>query len=403
MQQFLFLFQHSTSHASGNWAWLGIATGEGNAEQLQEMLAKQADNTQVVLLIPSEEVILTSADIPAKQASQIQAAAPFVIEEQLACDPSKLQVSSKRFQNTDKLVQIAAVSRTYLQQCLQRLAALEIIPEQAYADSMSLPVPATDEILIHPQSSERLLLRWGKNQGTAIATELLETWLPMLLSENPGITKIQLDSSTATVQSLESRLNKATALEVINAQLSINSAEGYAQAVNLLSGDFRPARGSLNASDWRWPLRLLAASLVLVVASALVSYSNDKRQLQQLDSNIETIFRATFPKVQRIEDPLIQARQQISMLAAGNSDRSSLIALLQEFTPAVKQYPNVILKALDYRNGKLEIRLQAGNIEMLENLRDAIKQQGISASLSSASLAKEGVDARLLLSVAGQP
>ncbi len=401
MPQSLFLFYPPNASGPNNWKWSGVAVGNGNDQQLQAVVEKLDENTEVILFLPNEEVLLTSAEIPARQAAQIQKAAPFIIEEMLACDPAGLQVCTSRDQGSDKqagMVHIAAVNKVYLQQCLQQLETLGVNPDRVFAESMSLPVPAADELLIYPQQDGRLLFRWAKNHGVSIDGNLLESWLPMLLSEQPKLGRILLDSSTLTDESLETKLKQISELEIISAPLILNSTNNYQHAVNLLSGDFRSVRNRISVTGWRWPLRLLAVALLLMVINAFIQYNNNQNRLQQLDSNIETTFRDTFPEIKRIEDPLIQARQQLGILATGSSDQASLIALLHEFTAAVKKYPGVKLQSFDYRSGKLEIRLQAANIEVLENLRAAIKQQGVEASLSSANLGQQGVDARLVLS-----
>jgi len=401
MPDTLQIFYPASRQQPRNWSWAGIVTGCGDDQQLQAVVEQLDDNTTIILLLPGEEVLLSSANIPAKQNLQIKKAAPFAIEELLASDPARLQVSSSRDHGADKqpgLVHIAAVNKDYLQQCLQQLENLRINPDMVFADSMSLPLPDPGQLLVQAHLDGRVMLRWGKNQGRTIATGLLASWLPMLLAENPELNNISLDSDAEKDQSLVQHLTEVSGLELNTGQFTTATAQDYKQAVNILSGDFRPARYTINTTSWRWPIRLLAAALVLLLVNAFILQKNDRQRLQQLDENIEGLFRATFPSVQRIEDPLIQARQQLATRAGGSSGHNSLTTLLHEFSAALKQYPELKLQALDYRAGKLEIQLQAKNIEVLENLREAIRQQGANAKLSSANLGQQGVDARLLIS-----
>jgi len=70
---------------------------------------------------------------------------------------------------------------------------------------------------------------------------------------------------------------------------------------------------------------------------------------------------------------------------------------MNELAGALKPQSAVQINSLDYRNNKLEVKLHAANIGELEALAERIREKGGVAILSSASLGKLGVDARLLL------
>jgi len=120
------LYIYATASAAGtsdpakSWCWFTdeVALQYGTTGQLQQAAASLTESDRIVLVLPSEDVLLTSVDIPAKQAAQIRQAAPFAIEEQLACDPAKLHIVAQRNTATGK-VDIAGVERQFLQTCLE--------------------------------------------------------------------------------------------------------------------------------------------------------------------------------------------------------------------------------------------------------------------------------------------
>ncbi|MCF6225690.1 MAG: type II secretion system protein GspL [Xanthomonadales bacterium] len=381
------------------WCWLTneAALQYGSAEQLQQAATKLAESDRVVLVLPSEDVLLTSLNIPAKQAAQIRQAAPFAIEEQLACDPAKLHIVAQRNTATGK-VDIAGIERQFLQTCLEQLESLGIQPQQAIADIFILPAPTPGTLILSKQpDTERILLRWGINQGTAMPTALLADWLTLFLQEQdqPAITKLLIASGDHQATLLKSELGDISALEV--EQLIVDKNPNTSASINLLSGEFRSNAKRSGQPNWYRSLVLLAAALSLFVMTAFVDTYRDNKQLKNLNTAIEKTFREAFPKVQRIEDPMIQARQQLALLGGRKTLSSGFLMRMSELAGALKPQSAVQINSLDYRNNKLEVKLHAANIGELEALAERIREKGGGAILSSASLGKLGVDARLLL------
>ncbi|VAX06774.1 hypothetical protein MNBD_GAMMA26-1245 [hydrothermal vent metagenome] len=381
------------------WCWFTneAALQYGSAEQLQQAATRLTESDRIVLVLPSEDVLLTSVDIPAKQATQIRQAAPFAIEEQLACDPAKLHIVAQRNTVTGK-VDIAGVERLFLQTCLEQLESLGIQPQQAIADIFILPAPAPGTLILSKQpDTERVLLRWDTHQGTAMPTALLADWLPLFLREQDesAITKLLIARDDQQATLLEPELGDVSALEV--EQLILDKNPDTSAGINLLSGEFRTNAQRSAQPGWYRSLVLLAVALSLFIITAFVDISRDNKQLKNLNTAIEKTFREAFPKVQRIEDPMIQARQQLALLGGGKTLSSGFLTRMNELAGALKPQSAVQINSLDYRNNKLEVKLHAANIGELEALAMRIREKGGVAILSSASLGKLGVDARLLL------
>lgn len=404
------LYIHAPASGAGktdlatHWYWSadGIALKHGTAEDLQQAIAGLTETDRIVLLLPTEDVLLTSVDIPAKQATQIRQAAPFAIEEQLACDPAKLHIVTQRNPTTGR-VDIAGIERKFLSNCLDQLKSLGIHPQQAYADIFSLPAATPGTVIISKQfNAERVLLRWGTHQGTAMPSAMLADWLPLFL-QNQGdvaITKLLIATGKQQATLLETELGNISTLVVESFILKDQPDSG--NGLNLLSGEFRSDTQQSGKPDWYRSLVLGAIALSLFIITALVDIHRDNTQLEKLNSAIENTFREAFPKVQRIEDPMIQARQQLALLGGGKTLSSGFLARMNELAGALKPQTAVQINSLDFRNNKLEVKLHAANIGELEALAERIRDKGGVATLSSASLGKLGVDARLLLEGSNQ-
>jgi len=395
MKSVLYIYAANGIDPASQWLWFidGAAVQCGTAEDLQQAASELTETDRIVLLLPSEDVLLTSVDIPARQAAQIRQAAPFAIEEQLACDPAKLQIVTQRNSATGK-VDIAGIERHFLRDCLDQLKSLGINPHQAYADIFTLPAATPSTLIISQQpNAARVLLRWNTNQGTAIPTAMLPEWLPLFLQEQDGaeITKLLI----AADGQLTAEIKDISGLEVES--FVTNDQPETRTGINLLTGDFHTDAQRTGKPGWYRSLALLAAALSLFIITAVVDIYRDNTQLDNLNSAIENTFREAFPKVQRIEDPMIQARQQLALLGGGKTLSDGFLARMNELAAALKPQTAVKINAIDYRNNKLEVKLHAANIGELEALAERIRDQGAKAVLSSASLGKLGVDARLLL------
>ncbi len=398
-----------------SWRWSGdssIGSGQGDGSQLQQVASTLADTTRIVLLLPTENLLLTSVDIPAKQAAQIRQAAPFAIEELVACDPAKLHVCSQRNADTGK-VEVTAIERNYLSACLNELKILGIIPHQAYADIYTLPKPAAGELIISTcENSNRVLTRWGSHQGTAMQTTVFTDWLPLVINEqvDPAITRIQIIG--AEEQPFADALANIAEIDVeyhitpniadpATEPLALQAIPGMTGGFNLLSGDFRSTALVNGHQNWYKPLFLAATALALVIITAIMALQSDSSRVIELENSITSSFRSTFPAVQRIEDPMIQARQQLALLGDTSSGNSRFLIRLKEFVNAMQQQPGKIrIDSLEFREGILEIKLHAASIGELELLATTITQQETEASMSSASLSKDGVDALLVIKAA---
>ena len=399
-----FAVANSEPNSETSWCWSPAVDADstwGTASQLKQAVAGLAESTSIILLLPSENIFLNSIDLPAKQASQIRQAAPYAIEEQLACDPNKLHIVTRGNNQTGK-VDIVGVDREFLNSCIEELKTITITPQQAYADVFKLSVAKPGTLLLSRQSTDdRILLRWRTHQGAAMPASLLTDWLRLFLQEQtePAITQLLIDSGEQSQALTESVLGDIPGIQIEHCDLS--SRTDPADGINLLTGDFRPASTAAGKQNWYQPLFMAAAAVALFIITAYLGLYRDTAQLEKLAAAIENTFREAFPSVQRIEDPMIQARQQLILLGHAGNASGNFLVRLNEFASALKQQTTVQVNSLDYRDNKLEIKIHAANIGDLEALAERIRQQGGEATLSSASLGENGVDARLLLTGPG--
>ncbi|MEM7279720.1 MAG: type II secretion system protein GspL, partial [Pseudomonadota bacterium] len=126
--------------------------------------ADAAGGRQISVLLPASEILLTSADIPAKGARLLQAL-PFALEEQLADDVDKLHFAAGTRRSSGR-TPVAVIRRDQLQDFLDKLDEAGIKPSGIYAETQGLArIPGTISLLI---DGDNLLLNDGADVELAM-------------------------------------------------------------------------------------------------------------------------------------------------------------------------------------------------------------------------------------------
>ena len=337
--------------ASG-WEWIDPAASEAEVHSGLPVHQPGEQAIACTLLIPAEQVFLGSAHIATRNKRQLALAAPFAVEEQLAEDPELLHFAVHR-ESGDELVQIAAISREYLRKTLDELQASGLNVHRVVPDA--LLIPWNDGELSVLLDLDRALVRSGNWKATVIEAGLLESWLPLLLADlESGANIISLINARQLPAEINLPLPCSTH-EFEGSTLHL-LAEGLAATdVNLLQAEFAPGQKQNGAGQWKWPA---VAAGVAAILALLVNYTELQKlesSSAQLEQAIELRFREAFPQVQRIQDPLIQAGQELRRLRGGvDSARSDFFRLVSGVAASISAQPDLKLTSLRYRNQQMQ-------------------------------------------------
>ena len=109
--------------------------------------AAAAVGYRVLALLPSSDMLITTADVPAKGARLLQAL-PFALEEQLAEDVDKLHFAAGA-RRSNGLTPVVVTDRQRFEDYLARLRGVGLEPEGVYAEVQGLArIPGTISMLI---------------------------------------------------------------------------------------------------------------------------------------------------------------------------------------------------------------------------------------------------------------
>ncbi|MEN8763787.1 MAG: type II secretion system protein GspL [Thiogranum sp.] len=353
---------------------------------------------RVVVLVPGTEVSLAEARVPGRNRQRLLRAIPYVLEEQLATDVEELHFALGPVGEDDQYP-VAVVERSIMDAWAALLREQGIQAEQLIPDTLSLPSGDGWSLMV---DGETVLVRSGDYTGFAADTNNLAVLFALLQAKQqaPDTARVfgstVLDLETVDVEFIDEKIQP---LELL--------ARGWAQGpgLNLLQGAYsrREEWGRL-LRPWASSAALLLAGVILVGVTAGLNYFHLSGQREQLSAEIEDVYRKAFPQAKRIVNPRVQMEQKLAQLrrqaGGGNTD---FLAMFAETADVVRSTKGIDVRGASYRNGRLDLDLQADNLQILDGLKQSLVSSGLmSAEIQSASTgADRKVKSRMRVQVKG--
>ncbi len=356
---------------------------------------------RVLLIIPNEDVVLTSVTIPSKNKKQLLQAIPFALEDNLAEDIEELHFAI--FQEKPQgETHVAVINRDRLDDYLSLLkdngltahfVLPQVLVQTIKKDAWSL-LESHDNSVSDSDNQATVSVRLNKYAGFFSDKSLLELFIQQLEEDKPELllSNIAADELPKELQDI--------ALEALDpAQVFYESANS-AIDLNLLSGFVSNKKEShINWKAWR--PAFVIASMLLATWIGILGWQNTKLQKQrkQLDQSINNLFTATFPK-SRIVDPAQQMASKLNQLKknAGGTV-SSPLPLIADISPLLKEYKDLSLNEIRFKENKLELVVQSPNLSRLETFKkDVLKKSNLQLEISSSTTTADKVEAILLVS-----
>ena len=360
-------------------------------------------NRPPLVLIPSTEVILTQANIPSKQWKRIVQAVPYALEDQLAEDVENLHFALGKRESPQNYIAVAVIAHKQMEAHLQQLSAVGITPTVLIPDVLAVPKPADGWGLLY--FDDMVLVRTGLQAGFAIEPDCLGIALHKALIEHEEVPPQQIIVFSGTqpataltdLHALGIPVTEKTHEQGVLAWLAQGLTEN--KPLNLLQSDYRPQ--DKVATLWR-PWRLTAALLVLwgglLMAKQWGEYQQLSQQRQALNTQIEKIYRDTFPQARKIVNPRVQMEQKLTALRAQQNrttQEDNFLSVLNQISTPLTRTPGFHLKRIDFRQGRFDVQITVANLQALEYLKQRLSRLGLTVEIQSASSRHGQVESRL--------
>ena len=156
----------------------GVFERSESFTQLREL--NDITDHKLIVLLPGTSVHMLTATLPSMSATELQQAAPNIVEEQLSEDINGLYFAVGEADSENKR-HIAVIRQTIWDTLIHDLKENNLSPSLIIPDYLALPIDEESWTIFcgQPQS----LVRLGKQQGYACDTNLLETLISLNLNE----------------------------------------------------------------------------------------------------------------------------------------------------------------------------------------------------------------------------
>lgn len=361
----------------------------------------EAGRNPVVLVMPAAEVLLTSARLPATSERNISAALPFAVEEQFADSVEDLYFAHGR-RDSDGDIPLMVVRRELLDERLLQLDNAGIRVSSVVPETLLLPQQNGHWTILAERDC--LVLRYGPHAGLGIERSAASTILPLLLeecsAEEPPLIQLWAPEEEAELadrlRSLGFSIEQMDKVES-GFQVFEMPAGGRLQLDLMRDVERHNDQGSFPfRSLWPAAAMLLLALAVHVGVSGYRYWSLEQEQ-NRIAADMQQLFKSSFPEVQRVVDPVAQAKQLLEKRRQAHGQGADpLLDILYQVGGALRRDVSLRLTGLDYEQGVMRIQMRGKTVGRIEGFKQRLeKGGGVEVEILSAESRDGDIDARL--------
>ena len=349
---------------------------------------------EIVVFVPSEDVLLTSTQLNARNRAQLLKALPFAVEDQLLSPVEDLHFAAA--QGSGDPIGVAVVAKAKLTGWLDRLREMGIQPDALVPDALALPAsPKSATLMVEDARATVRLAPWS---AFACSVGELPDWLALAQATDSPIPLAVHDFRAASALALPGPI--ATYRERQTDALAFLGANFATTPLNLLDGQFAAAhRQARGTRWWRIAAVLAAAVILLAVANLGVDVLQLSRTAARLDTLARETVRSTFPDIDAQQLARLAPEQLMRgrLTQAHPGEQSSgLLRVLAQIAPVLGTTTRIQTRGMEYRNGTLELALRAPDVAALDSVRERLAATpGLKAEVTVANPGAEGVDGRI--------
>jgi general secretion pathway protein L len=347
---------------------------------------------RVVLLLAASDVNLLHVKVPPMNGARLKAALPNLIEDQLISDPAECVIVAG--QPSDGLRMVAVVNRVWLDlliKVLLELGARQVVAVPAQlclpyeSDSVTAAVgELNDDIDVTIRFSEEdgMGLAIVPDKHDTIVRDVVQT-LSSVVPQMPVSLYVQ-PSNVSAYQTALSDSPLADRTTVLPDAWTHWVDGAKKSSINLMAGLGMAAGPGINWAQWRWPLRIAAAVIVINLLGLNIEWWRLKHEASSLRSGMTQAFKQAYPKEPVTANPIAQMRGKIAQAQhqAGQSAPDDFTALAAGFGEA---WASVLqgsktpgIAALEYVDRSLLVRLKSDGTVPTAQIKTALASRNLS-------------------------
>ena len=379
-----------------NWVYEDINNDLKLGYGLLSDVVTAAVQKDITIVVPGEDVLFLTSEVPGKNIQRIQQAIPYVLEDKVIDDVDALHFAIKRStsDNLDHQYDVSIVNQLYFETVIKQLENAGIYANKMIADYFLL---ANDSALFF--DGKRILFNTPEVKfSSAIDSAIFLD--DKLFNKDKTLKLINCDKTDVENKEL---IKLKDSMDITEEQCELHPlvylVENRTNShINLLQGTYKKKKDwSQTGKKWL-PVTILFAVWLLVQGSLFVlDYISLSKQNKSLNSEITKIYKKTFPKSRKIIDAKAQMQQKLTMLQKrkGQSGRS-FTEMLSNSASIFSSSKGLKIKSLRYYDGRINLEIEIASLQALDNLKDRLsKEKGYQVDIQNASSGKTLVTARI--------
>jgi general secretion pathway protein L len=375
-----------------------------------EQAAQMATTRRVAALVPSDQVLLTDAQLPAKSGAKLHQIVPFALEEQLAEDIEDLHFAVGAREPVANRAPVAVVGKTVLAEWVEQLNAAGLRPNSLYVEASLLPsAPGQITALL---DGDTVTLRLAgvapavmPANPIATAFELVEGLRVDKMDglESPPLslllyaTQADWAARQHEFDALRDRFTSVKVQLLPSGPLALLAQQIAApDAINLLQGSYAPqSQGGVSVGAWRWAAVLAGVLLATHVGWRAFELSRLKKAERELDASIAQVFQQAMAGQPTGANPRQKVEQRLLQIRSGQGAGGSMLGTLGALAQARGASPGANIQGITFRQGTMELRLTAPDAAALDAVAQQLRSSGFQADLLSGNASGEAYQGRL--------
>ena len=341
---------------------------------------------------------ITSVAVHTKNKKQLEKAIPYTLEDDLTEDIENLHFAlGKRKDNGE--IPVIVISKSHLDHLIKILSTVNILPDVVTADIYGLDWYEDQWTLCIDNG--HLLARTEQWNGFGCDTKDFTDFMSAALNEQS-----EMPDKIFVYSHPDEKLEDV--LKLPNVQLDdfwspTAFIKGYNndECINLLQGSYVKAdKQHKTIRPWKIAAALAAIWVTISMGQTAIEYSRLNTLDKKLTSEIDQIFKRTFPDVKKVVNARVQMQQRIKQLSTSGSETSEadFLKFLHQSGYELYKDPSISITDMQYKNNQLSLDIKTKNIQLLEAVKSKLKSKNINAELQTAKTVDDFVMARMQVS-----
>ncbi len=363
-----------------------------------EMKNKFVD-TDIVLMVPGQEVLLTQVFLPKLSHSKMKQALIFALEEQLLEDSKNLHFCLGNH-NSKQDLPVAVVNKQRMKNWVDVAKGFTNNNTNVVAIiSESTLIPFDENTWSLWMEQDRIIIRTAKNLGFVCDPESLL-----------DIIKLKLEQSSKKPEKIvvyaKNEHNAREILKTLDIPMDFITLDNQGlrlqfdeykkhNYINLLQNEFKLVHELFSTEV----TALIIAGLVgvwfgvLLLGNAL-KYVYLDHTVNKIDQQIAQNYKTLFPESTSVVTPRIRVQRLLSSMRT-NQTKGAFLTLVARVGPIVKQEKGLVIQMVTYGDSKAQLDVDVPDFEILDNFTQGLQRAGLVVSHSNATKAGTTIQAKI--------